>query len=505
MGHSDPTPGPPAEGGAGASGDILDSRAAGGTALRGSVLRASGFVGGLALALVSAPLLVRHLGDAEFGRYSAVLAVIAIVTGLTEGGINTVALRELSAARTGAERDRMMGDLLGLRLVLSVAGVLFAVVFSVAAGYRSDLVLGTFLAGLGMLAAVSQTLIATALQSRLRFGWAAAIELARQAAATALIVVLVVADAGTAAFLATGIFGGLVALALTLKLVRGSVALMPALHPRRWAALLKDTFVFAVAVAVNSLYFRVGLVLLSLTATAAETGYFAVSFRIIELLIGVPSLVIGAAFPILSRAVLADRERFDTATARLFELGVMAGTMLSLCLLLAAPFAIEVLVGTDDHPAVPVLQIQSAAILASFVASATGYPLLSMHRHRETLIANGVALVLAAALTLALAPSYGAQGAAVGAVVADFALASVNGALLVRKGGPRLPLTIIPLTAIAAGLGYAAGHVAGVHPLVEASVGGLVFLAVLALFGRLPPEIREVVTRRVRGPATGPA
>lgn len=482
--------------------DILDTDAAGPTAIRGGVLRSASFVAGLLLPLASAPLLIRHLGDAEFGRYSAVLAVVAVVAGLTEAGVNTISLRELSALKEPDQRDRMMSDLLGLRLVSSAVGVGIAVGFSSIAGYGPELVAGTLLAGLGMVALVTQTLIATVLQSRLRFGWAAAIELLRQSLSTGLIVALVVLGARTLPFLAATVPAGLVALVLTAALVRGTTSLRPAFHPRRWTPLLRDTFVFAIAVAVNSLYFRVTLVILSLVVTAAETGYFAVSFRVIEVLIVVPTFLLGAAFPILSRSARFDRRRFELSTQRLFELALFAGVLMSLCLLLVAPFAIELLVGRDDHPSVPVLQIQSAALIASFVASATGYPLLSLRRHRETLIANCVSLVAAVALALALAPALGARGAAIAAVVADFALAITNAGLLMRDGGPSLPLKAVPVSLVAGICGYAAGVLVGVHPLIEAAVGAAVFLILLACLGRFPPEVRELLERRGAAIAT---
>jgi len=475
--------------------DIIDTAAAGGAALRGGVLRTGGFVGGLVLSLASAPLLVRHLGDAGFGEYSAVIAVVLIIAGLTEGGVNTIALRELAAVTERDARNRVMGDLLGLRVALSVVGVGAAVGFSALAGYGADLVTGTLLASLGMVATVTQTLVATALQSRLRFGWAALIELLRQAVVTGMIVALVLADAGIVAFLATGVPAGLAALALTALLVRGDTTLKPAFHPGRWIPLLRDTFVFALAVAVNSLYLRLTLVLMTLVATATETGYFAISFRIIEVLVGVPVLLVGAAFPIVSRAARLDRERFESATRRLFELCVLLGTLLSLGLLLVAPFAIEVLVGTRDHPSVPVLRIQSAALLASFVACAAIYPLLGVRRHRAVLIANLASLVVAAAMVFALVPALGAEGAALGAVVADCTLAITATVLLARRGGPSLPLGVLPVALVAALCGYAAGSLAGIHPVVEAVVGCVAFVGVLALFGRIPPEAREVLRR----------
>jgi O-antigen/teichoic acid export membrane protein len=473
--------------------EILDSREAGGAAIRGGVLRTAAFAGGLLLALISAPLVVRHLGDVGFGRYASVLAIIAIVTGLTEGGINTVAVRELAGARDRDHRDEIMRDLLGLRLVLSAAGVVIAVAFSAAAGYGGDLVAGTLLAGVGMLLSATQTLLAAVLQARLRFGAAAAIEFGRGLLTTVLIVVLVVSDAGVLAFLAIIIPAAVAGLLATVVMVRDATVLRPAFHYSRWLPLLRETSVFALAVAVNSLYFRITLVIMSLVTTAAQTGYFAISFRVIEVLVGIPVILVGAAFPIISRAAANDPGRLRSATARLFELGLLAGLLISLTLTLAAPFAIEVLTGSSQHPATDVLRIQAVALTASFVASATGYPLLSLRRHRETLLANVSSLVVVVALTLVLAPGLGAQGAALSAVVADAVLCIMTGVLLVRHGGPRLPLGIVPVASVAVAAAYAAASLSGMHPLLQSISGGLLFLVLLRLAGRFPPEVAELL------------
>ena len=356
---------------------------------------------------MSAQLLIRHLGDARFGSYAKIVAVTTIVSGLTDAGVNTIALRELSRTVDRAARDRLVGELLGLRLALSVVGVTIAIAFSAIAGYGAGLVVGTALAGLGIMLMLTQTL-GTVLQSRLRFGWAALIDLVRQLVTLLLILGLVLAGADVVAFLAVTIPAGAVGLLLTLLIVRKTITLRPAFHPRRSMPLVRDTAVFAVAIAVNTVYFRVTLIIMSLVTSARETGYFAISYRITEVLIAVPGLLMGG-IPHLSRAVRLDTPRFVAAAGRLFELGLFLGALLSVCLMLAAPFAIQLLVGVAHHPSVGVLQIQSWALTPAFVATATGYPLLSMQRNRGTLLANCVSLAVAVALALVLARTHGAR------------------------------------------------------------------------------------------------
>ncbi len=475
---------------------LLDSQEAGGAALRGSMMRTAAFVGGLLLGVVSAPLVVRHLGDVDFGRYSVVVAVVAIVTGLTEGGINSIALRELANAADARARDQIMRDLLGLRIVLSTAGIAIAVAFAALAGYEGTLVLGTLLAGTGMLLSAVQTLLASELQARLRFGLASVIDLSRGLLTMLLIIALVLLDASLIAFLAMFIPAALGALLLTIVLVRDTAVLRPAFRASRWVPLMRETAVFAVAVAVNSLYFRVTLVVMSLVGTAEATGTFAISFRVMEVLVGIPVILTGAAFPILSRSVRDDRARFDTATRRLFELCTIAGVLTSMTIALAAPFIIQVVVGSAEHSATDVLRLQALAMIAGFIAGGTGYPLLGLRRHRATLVANLVSLVVAVVLALALVPPMGAEGGAIAVILGDTMLAALNIWFLVRRGGPSLALGIVPLALAAGAVSYVAGLLVGIHPVVQTAVGVAVFLGVIRVLGRFPPEVRELLQRR---------
>ena len=76
--------------------------------------------------------------------------------------------------------------------------------------------------------------------------------------------------------------------------------------------------------------------------------------------------------------------------------------LLALALALAAPTAILVVAGQEFAPAVPLLRIQAIALAAAFVSQTFGFALLSLHRHRETLVACLSALVFTAGLTVAL-------------------------------------------------------------------------------------------------------
>jgi O-antigen/teichoic acid export membrane protein len=486
---------PPAEPTAAADTDLLDTPAAGPAALRGSVLRTSAYVVGVLLSLISARVLIVHLGVSNFGRYATVVALITIVSGFTEGGLNSIVLREF-ATLTGDRRRQMMSSAIGIRLVLTAVGVALAVAFAAAVGYSSTLVLGTALAGIGLVLQLLQSTLAMTLQAQLRFGWISAAELLRQVVNVGLLVSLALAGAGVLPLLAVAIPASAVSLGFTVPMVLRHVSLRPSFHLARWWRLLRETFPWAVIAAVNIVYFRLALVLMSLIASAVQTGYFATSFRITEVLVGIPGLVIISAFPILARAEREDSARFSFASGRLFELSLLAGVWLVVCLEVGAPFAIHVVAGGTADPSIAVLRIQGLALIPNFVAVACGYPLLMMRRYREVLLSNLLALATSGILTLILAPSYGARGAAIAAVVAELGLA-LSQAVMLKRAAPAvaLPISMVAVTTLAGGAAVAIGLALPVHPLIGVAVASIVYLVALKVLRRFPPEVGEVLAK----------
>ncbi len=80
-------------------GDVLHTGAAGGRVIRGGVIRAAGFGVGILFGLGTAALLLRHLGVVDYGKYGTVAALLGLVLALSDGGLTTIGVRELSVAR----------------------------------------------------------------------------------------------------------------------------------------------------------------------------------------------------------------------------------------------------------------------------------------------------------------------------------------------------------------------------------------------------------------------
>jgi O-antigen/teichoic acid export membrane protein len=481
--------------------DLLDTPQAGPAAVRGGILRMGGYTLGVLLTVVSAALLFRHLGVVDSGRYVTVLALASLVAGITDIGLTTIGMREL-AVRGGPSRDRLMRNLLGVRLVLTVAGVGGAVLFGVAAGYEPDMVAGTALAGIAVAGVAVQSTLGISLMVSLRLGWVTGLELLRQAVLVALIVALVAIGAGLLPFFAIQIPAALAALGATIVLVRHSVPLAPGFDRGEWVELIRSVLPFAAATIIAAVYFRAALIVLEIVSTPRETGWFGASFRVTEVLLAVPNLVVGSAFPIFARAARDDRLRLGYGLGRVFQASLVLGSCCLVALLLGAPFVIDVIAGRRFEPSVDVLRVQSIALLISFAATPLTYAMLSLKLHRAILVLSSAALAANVAFVAVLGSRHGAMGAAAGTVGGEVVGFSVAWIVLRRRApevAPRAAAGMRVAPAVAAGLAIAL--VPGLPAAIAAVLGLAVFAGVAFTTRAVPEELLTALGSRGRSAA----
>jgi O-antigen/teichoic acid export membrane protein len=475
---------------------VLDETTAGGKVIRGSLLRGLAYAATVGLGIVAAALMTRHLGVVDFGRYVTVVSIVTVAIGMSDVGMSNIGVREYSV-REGTDRDRTMRNVLGLRIALTGVAVLLAVGFSAIADYPRVIVVGTVVAALGFVLTTVQHSLAVPLSAGLRLGWVAAIDVIRQAGLLAVVAGLVLSGAGLLAFLAAPIPIGLALVALTAWLVWGSIPFVPAFRPRAWGRLLRLVLPYAAASAVGAVYVSLVVVITSLVASQEETGYFGAAFRVFSVLSAIPALLVTSAFPVLARAARDDPERLRYALQRLWDTGLVLGAGAAMLTAVGAPVAIDVVAGADFEPSVSVLQIQAGALFASFFVAIWGFALLSLAAYRSLLIANALALLLAGGLALALAPVYGADGAAVATLVGEVGLAvALAVQLMWARKDFRVERDLLPRVALAALLAGAVVFIPGLPDLGDLLVAGLVYAVAVVVLRAVPDEIWAALRRR---------
>jgi O-antigen/teichoic acid export membrane protein len=486
---------------------VLSDEHVGRRVIRGGTQRALGFLLSNVLTAVGAVILLRYLGVGRFGRYGTVLALVGIVYGVSEAGLTATGSRELSLCENDAQRRDVLGHILGLRIVITGVGLCGAVVFALVAGYATELVVGTVLAGIGTFLASVQSAMLLPLIVEMRNVPVALTEVLRQGTLAACFALLALAGAGLVPFFAVQIVVALVLLAATPLMLRQRHLVLPQLTAERTRALIGIALPVAIATVLAVLYLRILVVMMSLLSSSAhQIGYYVASTRVVELVGGIPFFVVSVVLPVVSVAARDDHERLVYMTARIADVMMIAGVFISLGLWALATPLMEVFGGAQYKPAAPVLEIQCFAAVTFFLTAAWQPALMAMNRIRSFTVAMTVGVTALVGSAAALIPAFEAQGAAVAAVIGDVALC-VAVYVAVRRAGPGawLHFGTAARVAVAAGASVGVGLIPGVPTVARAAAVGLVFVVCVLALRAVPSEIvdalRGVASRLTGRPA----
>ena len=434
-------------------------------------------------------LLLRHLGVTDFGRFATVTAILGIVAGVTDAGLTAVGSREISVARTAVDRAHILNNLLFLRLIGAGLGVAAAVGFTVVAGYDSVVVAGTAIGGVGILLISAQSMLTVPIWVALRLVSLTVLEVLRNLLTLVGVAVLVAAGAGLLPFFAIQIGVAILLIPVTLLLARTGTRFARGVGRDAILRLLRETLPLAVAFAMSVIYIRVLVVLVSLVSTEVQTGLFGTSFRIFEVLLALPALILSVALPLLSVAGAEDERRLRGALQSMTEASLLIAALLVVGIVILAEAGIR-LVSDEYLGAASVLRIQALALVPLFLVQTWQLGLIAGRAQRAMAVANGLALALVIGLGLAFVPSGGAEAAAWVAVAAETALAAALWVALHRmRPGGAPTLWFAWKVVAAAGLAAGAGYLLRDSEVVAAVVATIVFVAVAVGTRAVPADL----------------
>lgn len=485
--------------------DVLRSAEASGRVIRGSAWRAGAGIGGAAVGIATAALLLRHLGVVESGRYVTVISLLGIPVTVADVGLNVSASRWL-ALRGFEQRDMLIANVLGQRLLLMPVAVLGSIAFAAIAGYPSSMIAGTAIAGAGFFLVALANALLLRLTVELRNAGLALVDFLRQAITFVGVAALVALGAALTPFFAVQVLVGVCVVALLPVLIGRGAFVRPRFDRDEQRMLLASALPLAGALGLGQLYFRLVIILMSLISSPEQTGYFGGSLRAIEVPIGISVLVAGVALPLLSAAARDDHERLRYAIGGLGRGAMLAGVLVVLVTVRAAEPLMTAIGGEAFRPAGAVLRIQVGMLLFNALYQIWTMALIALGRQRELIRANLLALAGLAVFAVALVPPLGARGGAIASVLGDALLAClIYRRMHKRLGRMMVPAGFLARVLVAGVLACVPLALSGLPDFVAAALGGLVFLLVGQLIGMIPPELRaefRLVIARWRSGAT---
>jgi O-antigen/teichoic acid export membrane protein len=382
-------------------------------------LTASANVAFKLLGFVVLTQLARGLGPAEFGFVMFALATCELAALATEFGSSAHLTREVAVAPPAVRR--LLGEVLGVRLVLCVAYLALMALFAMTLppGQGAAFLAIAVYAGLKDLSrAHSAAFYGT---RRVVRGVAAfAVHLIVLAAGIWLAIAF---GSGAGAVAIAYLLSGIALMAISWSLGREFGAVRPSLAA--WRPVVQASLPLFGLGLLTMIQLRIDSSLLGLLRPYADVATYEASARLFE---ASQSIVRPLALVFLPIAAgLAARHAYAEVRRSLIQLGALALAAGAATAAAAAAFADPVILlvyGAAYAPAAEVMRIHFAATPFVFVGAVALFHLTALRRERAALLCAAASIAVNVALDLLLIPLMGPAGAAIATLAAETIAAS---------------------------------------------------------------------------------
>ncbi len=455
-------------------------------------------------------LVVRHLGAEAYGQYAAVLAFGALFIVLADLGLGPYAVREVARARAAADAaekiDTLYGNVLALRLLLSLVSALLLILAAWLTDRPLVMVGAIALGALGLVMYSAQGTCDSILAGFERLDLSAAARVANQ-------LIFVVAGAA-ALWFGAGYYGLVVAsllgIALMSYLCWRAVSRLGA-RPRHlvlvsWPSLLRASVPFGVIGLTLGLSYKFDSVLLNIFRGDAETGYYSAAYNLVFSAAILSNVVNTALYPSLTRQAASAPETLPKIYARALRYLMMIALPIAVGAWTLADQIVPFLFGDEYLPAIPALQIVIWVLPLMFASELLGYIAVVSGREARAARAVMVSTALNVVLNLLVVPRLGFLGAAVMTLVTEAVLVGQYLWLLRATAGHLDWRQVLHRPLLAALLmGSLVVALRDLPLLVNVVLGALTYAGLLTALRAVGHDERQVIRELIAGYSTSQA
>ncbi|MFA4937566.1 MAG: polysaccharide biosynthesis C-terminal domain-containing protein, partial [Patescibacteria group bacterium] len=254
-----------------------------------------------------------------------------------------------------------------------------------------------------------------------------------------------------------------------------------------WQYIWRETWPVALTIALNLVYFKMDTIILSIYRPLAEVGIYGASYKVLEILLALPTIVGGLLLPLITillvQGSITQVRRYYVAS---LDVMLAAGlALIAVCLVMGRE-AMAFLAGSDFAVAGDVLKVVSVATALIFFGNLIGYFILAFGRQKQMIKYYAIAAVVALVGYFIFIPQYSYWGAAWVTVIIEAFMTGVAIWILRKQVLPsmvRWPKLILAAAILGLFL-----YLINSWPFMVKAISGLIVYPVLLYLFRVWPR-----------------
>ena len=364
--------------------------------------------------------LARYLGTVGFGKYSFVFAYLAFFGVITNLGLQSILVREMS--RDPSIAPKLIGNAYFIRLILTVFAVVLSMVVITLMSYPADTTTYVYVAAFTLLFISFSDFYATIFQANLKMEYREIAKLTFKVLSASLIFWIIFSH-GTLmqviiVLVVSEMVKTLISYLFSRKLVRPRFEIDFGL----WRYLFKEALPIALAGVIFIIYFRIDVVMLSIMQGDAQVGIYSAAYKLSEPLSLIPIALMISMFPIMSASFKSSNERL----IRIYRLCVRYLLIIILPIAigttLLADKIIFLIYGAEFYGSATALQILIWALMFTSAGYVLTTLLISIGKQKLFTLSMVLCAIANVTLNFILIPMLSYNGAAIATVATSAVL-----------------------------------------------------------------------------------
>lgn len=362
---------------------------------------------------------VRQLGDERFGQYSIVLAFVGLFQIFAELGMTQYVMREIAQDRS--KTQLLFWNLVAVRTLLAILGIVGITLAAVIAGYSSELVLGIFVYTCGFLLFALLAPLTTVLTANERLDYVTGLTILGRLIFVVVGAILLFSGHGFISLIVASLIGAPLQIGLAIWAIRHHhmATLSIQIEPHTWLHLIRSGLPFGIISLTLTIAFSIDTLMLEMYMPECAVGWYNVAYNLVFSLMFFVSGFNEAIVPSLSRTFVEDATHVERWYHRYVKFIMVLSLPIAVGGMLVAFPLIRFLYTDEFLPSALALQILIWDVPLLMFTSFCGNMTTIINEERAAARIYGINAAANVILNLYTIPRFGVVGAALVTVVTD--------------------------------------------------------------------------------------
>jgi len=368
------------------------------------------------LSFVLVIFLARYLGDAKFGQYNFILSFIMLAGILTDLGLTTLAIRDLSRDISQARKN--LGNITLLKIFLSTVSIISAIVVINLMHYPDEIRLAVYLMTPTLLFnSISPTYIYRAFK---KMETEAIVGITINALTAGLTLGALFLGYGLISVILIALIGSAIGFVLNwLVVLKKFIKPIFEINFVVLKNTLRKALPFGLTAVFVMLYVKIDTIMLSVMKGDAVVGWYGAAYSLVLALNFIPGVFIHSIFPEFSELFVKSKEKMIHLYKLVYKCLFIIGLPITIGIILLADKFILLFYDSGYANSIMALQILSGIIAIGFLNWLSGTALNSINKQKLFAAVVGFGAVFNILLNLLLIPKYSLIGAGIATVLTE--------------------------------------------------------------------------------------